>query len=69
MSAGPLLSVDLWDSQPPEARALILALRAEAAELRAKVQALEQQIQGLDLGPQFGRLRPKRQDEGSGFGR
>jgi len=37
MSAGPPLPVDLWDSLPPEARALILTLQAEAAELRAKV--------------------------------
>ena len=38
MSAGPPLPVDLWDSLSPEARAaLILALQAEAAELRAKV--------------------------------
>ena len=28
MSAGPPLPADLWDSLPPEARALILALRA-----------------------------------------
>jgi hypothetical protein len=35
MSTRPLLPADLWDSLPPEARALILALRAEAAELRA----------------------------------
>src|SRR5947209_7666099 len=47
MSAGPPLPVDLWDSRPPEARAVILALRAEAAELRAKVQALQQQVQEL----------------------
>src|SRR6516162_11772742 len=47
MSAGPLLSVDLWDNLPPEARALILALRAEAAELRAKVQALDLLLQEL----------------------
>src|SRR5262245_55587944 len=47
MNAGPPLPADLWDRLPPEARALILALRAEAAELRAKVQALQQQVQGL----------------------
>src|SRR5436305_4396661 len=47
MSASPPLSADLWDSLPPEARALILALRAEAAELRAKVRALQQQVQEL----------------------
>src|SRR5262249_47466862 len=38
---------ELWDSLPPEARALILALRAEVAELRAKLQALQQQAQHL----------------------
>jgi transposase len=47
MSARPPLPADLWDSLPPEARALILALRAEAAELRAKVRALQQQVQEL----------------------
>ena len=47
MSAGLPLPADLWDSLPPEARALILALRAEAAELRAKVQALQQQVDEL----------------------
>jgi transposase len=47
MNIGPPLPADLWDSLPPEARALILALRAEVAELRATVQALQQQVQGL----------------------
>jgi transposase len=47
MSAGPPLPAELWDSLPPEARALILALRAEAAELRAQVRALQQQVQEL----------------------
>jgi len=47
MSARPPLPADLWDSLPPEARALILALRAEAAELRAKVRALRQQVEDL----------------------
>src|SRR5262245_48555160 len=37
MSAGPPLPVDLRDSLSPAARALILTLQAEAAELRAKV--------------------------------
>jgi transposase len=37
----------LWDSLPAEARALILALRAETAELRAKVQTLQQQVRAL----------------------
>jgi transposase len=47
MSAGPPLPADLWDSLPPQARALILGLQAEAAELRAKVQALQQQVHDL----------------------
>ena len=47
MSAGPPLPVDLWDSLSPEARALILRLQAEAAELRAKVRALQQQVHDL----------------------
>ena len=37
MTDGPPLSADLWGSLPPEAQALILALRAEVADLRAKV--------------------------------
>jgi transposase len=44
MSAGPPLPADLWDSLPPEARALILALRAEVAQLRAKVQELQDRL-------------------------
>src|SRR3954447_15284509 len=47
MSAGLPLPADLWDSLPPEARALVLALRAEADELRAKVCTLQQQVQEL----------------------
>ena len=47
MSAGPPLPGDVWNSLPPEARALILALRAEAAELRAKVRTLQQQVHQL----------------------
>jgi transposase len=47
MSAGPPLPADLWDSLPPDARALILALRAEVGELQAKVQALQQQVHDL----------------------
>src|SRR4051794_32309353 len=47
MSAGPPVPAELWDRLPPEARALILALRAETAELRAKVRALQQQLQDL----------------------
>jgi len=47
MSAGPPLPADLWDSLPPEARALILALRAEVAELRTKVREQQRQVQQL----------------------
>jgi len=47
MSAGLPLPADLWDCLPPEARALIQALREEAAKLRAKVRALQQQVHEL----------------------
>jgi transposase len=47
MSARPPLPADLWDRLPPEARAVILALRAEVADLRAKVQQQQEQIQEL----------------------
>src|SRR5262245_34480130 len=47
MSAGPPLPADLWDSLPLQARALILGLQAEAAELRAKVRMLQQQVHDL----------------------
>src|SRR5438477_481937 len=47
MSAGPPLPTDLWDRLPPEARALILALRAELAELRAKVREQQAQLHEL----------------------
>jgi hypothetical protein len=47
MSAGPPLPADLWDRLPPEARALILALRAEVADLRAKGREQQEQIQEL----------------------
>src|SRR5262245_14892428 len=47
MCTGPPLPADLWDRLPPEAQALILALRAEVAELRAKVREQQEQIQGL----------------------
>src|SRR5262245_18421268 len=36
MTDGPPLPADLWGSLPPEAQALILAMRAEVTELRAK---------------------------------
>jgi len=47
MSAGPPLPVDLWDSLSREARALIRTRQAEAAELRAKVRSLRQQVHDL----------------------
>ena len=47
MSTGPPLPADLWDRLPPEARALILALRAEVADLRAQVHEQQELIQGL----------------------
>ena len=47
MSAGPPLPANLWESLPPQAQALILGLQAEAAELRAKVCALQQQVADL----------------------
>jgi transposase len=47
MSAGSPLPADLWDCLPPEARALILALRAEVAELRVKVREQQQHIEAL----------------------
>jgi transposase len=47
MSAALPLPADLWDSLPPQARALILGLQAEAAKLRADVRALQQQVHDL----------------------
>jgi hypothetical protein len=47
MSAGPPLPAELWDSLPAEARTLILARRAEVAELRAKVREQQQHIEEL----------------------
>lgn len=47
MNTGPPLPADLWDRLPPEARALILALRAEVADLRAEVREQQELIQGL----------------------
>src|SRR5262249_51216848 len=47
MSSGPPLPADLWWSLPPEARGLILALRAEVAGLQTKVESLQRQLQDL----------------------
>ncbi len=47
MSDRPPLPADLWGNLPPEARALILTLRAEVAELGAKVREQQQQIAEL----------------------
>ena len=47
MSTGPLLPAPLWNNLPPEARAAILTLQAEVAELQNKVQALQLQVQDL----------------------
>src|SRR5262245_56061527 len=44
MSAGPPLSADLWDSLPSEARALILALRAEVQALQEQVRHLQDRL-------------------------
>jgi len=41
MSVAPPLPADLWDSLPPEARTLIMALRAEVNELRRQVHELQ----------------------------
>jgi polyhydroxyalkanoate synthesis regulator phasin len=53
MSARPPLPADLWDSLPSEARALSLAQRAEVAELQARVQALQQQVQELEAAAHY----------------
>src|SRR5262245_61473055 len=47
MSTGPPLPTSLWGRLPPEARAIITALRAEVAELRTRVRSLQQQLQVL----------------------
>jgi transposase len=47
MTNAPPLPADLWGSLPPEAQALILALRAEVAELRAKVHEQQRHITEL----------------------
>jgi hypothetical protein len=51
MSVGALLPADLWDRLPPEARAVVLALRADVAELKAKVRDQERQIKELHERP------------------
>src|SRR5271166_5301156 len=47
MNIGPPLPAELGDDLPPEARAPTLALRAEVAELRAKVREQQGQIERL----------------------
>jgi transposase len=47
MIARPPLPPNLWDRLPPEGQALILGLRREVAELQAKVQALQQEVDDL----------------------
>ena len=51
MSARPPLPADPWDRLAPEARALILALRAGVAELRASVREQQGQVQELQERP------------------
>jgi hypothetical protein len=48
MDTGPLLPAHLWDGLPPEAQALISALRAEVTELQAEVSGLQRPIQELE---------------------
>src|SRR4051812_32612580 len=45
MSTGAPLPADLWDSLPPEAQAMILALQAEVAELQAKIPRLQHRVE------------------------
>ncbi len=47
MSARLPLPASVWDRLPPEARALIEALRAEVGELQDQVRVLRQQVQEL----------------------
>jgi transposase len=47
MSDGPPLPADVWERLPPEARALIQALRAEVCALQGQVRALRQQVEEL----------------------
>jgi transposase len=47
MSAGPPLPADVWIRLPPEARALVEALRADVGELQGQVRALRQQVEEL----------------------
>src|SRR4051794_40313745 len=51
MSAGPPRPADLWDRLPPEVRGLLLALRADVAELPDKVPGQQQQIRALPERP------------------
>jgi len=43
MSTAPPLTAHLWDGLPPEAQAVIAALRAEVTDLQARVQELQDQ--------------------------
>src|SRR4051794_36805805 len=47
MSTGSPLPAHLWDSLPPEAQALILALQGEVIELQNKIPGLQHRIQEL----------------------
>src|SRR5262245_40690394 len=47
MSTGPPLPAHLWDDLPPEAQAMILALRVEVTDLQTKVPGLQLKIQEL----------------------
>jgi hypothetical protein len=47
MNTEPPLPAHLWDHLPPEAQALILALRGEVTELQARDQGLQHQVQEL----------------------
>ena len=48
MDTGPPLPAHLWDGLPPEAQALIAALRAEVTDLQARVPGLQYRIQKLE---------------------
>jgi hypothetical protein len=47
MSNGLALPADVWDSLPPEVRALIEALRADVGELQLQLRTLQQRVQDL----------------------